>query len=661
MAFENITKKRPPKSTGGSRSQVFRTALYTYGKRSGTIKVLPGVKNTGAGQFLSNSRRKVYPLARALGTFEAARGGNFVAQMIGRASRIGTGSISGRLIDQVVRPFGLPPFIARQARVQLGKRLSRETKVDKMIRQGVQISFSHRVKVDGPSSNALVQTNLDIQKEAQLLLNMIETKLRAYAPDVSSGQYIIGTDDKRFSGGKKLINESAMLNQDRFNEMGIKNFAGGNKFIHRDVFGFEKPGQARTYLLASIDKKNVKQSQRNKNDFFYGEIDVGGSPLFPWIHAIEYGGKLPYYRKTGYGSKNSPNKGYKGHFMDAAMLENRGQEDIVKLNKGEPMNKYVPDFKYVPPTMFIYRSAMDGLSTFRKFATIDYLGDIDKGSTRYYNEWQQIAKRKNATAGFFKDETSYTKPGMTKSLVDDLYRMDQESSRQANFWSRMENKIPGPRVEMAHGNFYSQELAGAIGLENIPESFQFRANVLDLEADGGQPHSAKFLSELAKTYVRTGGSKNKGATIKAMNLQIMNDRQTGNFLRSSGLRGIKQEKRLGQLTAKGVRRNKKDRGKVFGSTTKSSNEALRLYNYFKAQESSQGSMRGERGSKYIKAMYDIRVRREGNKRIVYSTLKKSAKVRRTKDSQSNYDSIAGSTLSALELDEIFKVSQDIDI
>jgi hypothetical protein len=304
---------------------------------------------------------------------------------------------------------------------------------------------------------------------------------------------------------------------------------------------------------------------------------------------------------------------------------------------------------------------MDGLSTFRKFATIDYLGDIDKGSTRYYNEWQQIAKRKNATAGFFKDETSYTKPGMTKSLVDDLYRMDQESSRQANFWSRMENKIPGPRVEMAHGNFYSQELAGAIGLENIPESFQFRANVLDLEADGGQPHSAKFLSELAKTYVRTGGSKNKGATIKAMNLQIMNDRQTGNFLRSSGLRGIKQEKRLGQLTAKGVRRNKKDRGKVFGSTTKSSNEALRLYNYFKAQESSQGSMRGERGSKYIKAMYDIRVRREGNKRIVYSTLKKSAKVRRTKDSQSNYDSIAGSTLSALELDEIFKVSQDIDI
>lgn len=661
MAFENITKKRPPKSTGSSRSQVFRTALYTYGKRSGTIKVLPGVKNTGAGQFLSNSRRKVYPLARAIGTVEAARGGNFVAQMIGRASRIGTGSISGRLIDQVVRPFGLPPFIARQARVQLGKRLSRETKVDKMIRQGVQISFSHRVKVDGPSSNALVQTNLDIQKEAQLLLNMIETKLRAYAPDVSSGQYIIGTDDKRFSGGKKLINESAMLNQDRFNEMGIKNFAGGNKFIHRDVFGFEQPGQARTQLLSSIDKKNVKQSQRNKNDFFYGEIDVGGSPLFPWIHAIEYGGKLPYYKRTGYGTKNSPNKGYKGHLMDAAMLENRAGEDIVKLNKGEPMNTYVPDFKYVPPTMFIYRSAMDGLSSFRKLATIDYLGDIDKGSTRHYNEWLQIAKRKNGTAGFFKNETSYTKPGMTKSLVDDLYRMDQESSRQANFWSRMENKIPGPRVEMAHGNFYSQELAGAIGLENIPESFQFRAEVDDIAQDGGQPHSAKFLSELAKTYVRTGGSKNRGATIKAINLQIMNDRQPGNRLRSTGLRPVASASRRTALIKGGVKTNKKDKGKIFNSNLKSMGEAQRLYEYFKKQESAQGSMRGERGSKYIKAMYDIRVRREGKKRIVYSTLKKSAKVRRTKDSQSNYDTLAGSTLSALELDEIFKYSQDIDI
>ena len=43
----------------------------------------------------------------------------------------------------------------------------------------------------------------------------------------------------------------------------------------------------------------VKEVQ---NDFFYGEIDVGGSPLFPWIHAIEYGGKLPYYKRTGYGS-----------------------------------------------------------------------------------------------------------------------------------------------------------------------------------------------------------------------------------------------------------------------------------------------------------------------------------------------------------------------
>ena len=581
MVLANITKKKPPKQSGGSRSQVFRSALYTYGKRAGTIKVLPGVKNTGAGQFLSNSRRKVYPLARGIGSVNALLKGNMIAEVIGRAGRIGTGAVSGRLIDQGVRPMGLPPFIARQARVQLGKRLSQDTKLDKMLRGTIQSTFGYKVKVNGPKANELVSSSVDVQKEAQLLLNMIETKLRAYAPDVSSGQYLLGTEDKRFSQGKKLLDESAMMNQDRFNQMGIKNFKGGNQFVYRDIFGFENPGEARTYLLSSIDKKNVKRSTRNQNDFFYGEIDVGGSPLFPWIHAIEYGGKLPYYRRTGYGSKNAPNKGYKGHFMDAAMLENRGQEDIVKLNKSEPMNKYVPDFKYVPPTMFIYRSAMDGLASFRKLATIDYAGDIDNGSTKYYNAWLQIAKRKNGTSAFFKDETSYTKPGMTKSLVDDLYRMDQESSRQANFWSRMENKIPGPRVEMAHGNFYSQELAGAIGLEHIPESFQFRAEVLDLEKDGGQPHSAKFLSELSKTYIRTGGSKNKGATIKAINLQIMNDRQRGNFLRSSGMKPIKDTNRRRTLIKGGVRTNKKDRGSIFNNNRQSMGEAERLYNYFK--------------------------------------------------------------------------------
>ena len=37
----------------------------------------------------------------------------------------------------------------------------------------------------------------------------------------------------------------------------------------------------------------------------------------------------------------------------------------------------------------------------------------------------------------------------------------------------MEQKIPGPRTELAHGGFYSQELADAIGVKIVPEDFQY--------------------------------------------------------------------------------------------------------------------------------------------------------------------------------------------
>ena len=134
MVLANITKKPPPKSSGGTRTQVFRTQLYRYGKLAGTAKVMPGISNTSVGRFLGDSRKRAYPLARAIGNVEALMGGNLLAQVIGRATRVGTGALSGRFIDMAVRPLGLPPFIARQARVQLGKRLSRETKLDRHLK-----------------------------------------------------------------------------------------------------------------------------------------------------------------------------------------------------------------------------------------------------------------------------------------------------------------------------------------------------------------------------------------------------------------------------------------------------------------------------------------------------------------------------------------------
>lgn len=663
MAFlPNITKAKPPKKSGGSKSQVFRNALYSYGKRAGTLKVLPGVKNTSVGMFMQNSRRRAYPIARALGTFSALQGGNLRAELIGRASRIATGSVSGRIIDQAVRPLGLPPFLARMARVQLGKQFSRETKFEKTIRETIQVSFNTKVKVNGREANRIVKKNPEIQREAQKLLSMIDVKLRAYAPDVSSGQYLIGVDGRQYGGGAKLLNESAMMSEEKFQQQGIKNYQGGAKYSYRDVFGFEKPGEARSYLLASIDRHNVVAARGDQDYFYYGGIDVGGSALFPWIHAVEYGGKLPFYKRTGREYKGGKRvQGYEEHLMDAYKLKNG--LGTLKENKGAKAGQYVPDFKYIPPSMFIYRAASDALAAFKKQADFNYRGDIDKSSTYYYNQWLDIAKKKNGMDNFFKNETSYTRPSNTKDTLEALYRMDQDSSRKADFWSRMENKIPGPRVQMAHGNFYSQELASAIGLENVPEEFKFRFRVADITEDGGQPHSAKFLAELAKTYVETGGSKEN--VIKALDRKIQHSPHRGNLLRKTGMRPINTETNLKRFIAGGGSKKTKLGDVVYRDTAKSRREAERLYGFFRAQSAQIGNLgrKNQRSKDYIRSMYEFNVRREGKERVVYTRLKKGKSSNTSKAREADgqmYDKLAQSFLSTVELDEIYRQASNMD-
>ena len=86
--------------------------------------------------------------------------------------------MSGRFIDMAVRPLGLPPFIARQARVQLGKRLSRETKLDRHLKNATQTVFG-TVKINGKASNEATKRIIEIQKDAQKLLMKIEKKSKS--------------------------------------------------------------------------------------------------------------------------------------------------------------------------------------------------------------------------------------------------------------------------------------------------------------------------------------------------------------------------------------------------------------------------------------------------------------------------------------------------
>ena len=70
----------------------------------------------------------------------------------------------------------------------------------------------------------------------------------------------------------------------------------------------------------------------------------------------------------------------------------------------------------------------------------------------------------------------------------------------ANMMSFMENKIPGPRTESAHGSFYSPELADAIGISVVPEEFNFSFAFRTYKTD-----TAPVLRKAAEVYIRRGG------------------------------------------------------------------------------------------------------------------------------------------------------------
>ena len=679
MVLANITKKPPPKSSGGTRTQVFRTQLYRYGKLAGTAKVMPGISNTSVGRFLGDSRKRAYPLARAIGNVEALMGGNLLAQVIGRATRVGTGALSGRFIDMAVRPLGLPPFIARQARVQLGKRLSRETKLDRHLKNATQTVFG-TVKINGKASNEATKRIIEIQKDAQKLLMKIERRVRAYAPDVSSGQYFIGMDNLGTKTQREgLIDNVAMNSQAKFEKMGIKNFVGGPKYTYRDIFGFEKPGEARRFLHASIERDNVFRAHTGENFFFYGELNVGGSPLFPWIHAVEYGGKLPYYQRTGRGGKGGA-QGYKDHLNTGNAMENLS--DLLKnYNKGAAKGQYsILKYRYVPPTMFIYRGAADSLAEHRTASDIQYLGDIDQSSTKYFTKWNEIARKRNAKSIFNKNQTSYTKPSNTKDTVDTLYKMNKATNRKANFRSRMEGKIPGPRVEMAHGSFYSQELAGAIGLEMVPEEFRFKFTIpkgVRSPFEGhGTPFTQEFLGKLAETYVKSGGGRDD--TIKRMTKQIMNDNHPGNMLRSRNLKTLTTKRSVAQgpgvISPSTLRSHRKKFGKVIYNDPRSKvmvanqqaqKEAARLYDMFSSTKTSIKSMGkgGERTKVIFRGMYQLQARRKGDGVVIYSKLRKGRGNKASKQSSAErtaLEQLSKEFLSDMEVDEIYKGVMGMD-
>jgi len=546
-----VPLKQRNENTAG-RSEILRKQLYKFGKTAGTARSIPGIAGSNFGQRLANARNQAYPIARFLGNYQtfAKKGqrdsGAFLRQGAARGGRILSGMISGRAIDAAIRPFGNfglgqagGMLIGRQFRIQLGKQLQGgKNPVDKAIKKMTErVSVKTEAQVNGRAVNYDVRKNKEIARIAQKVLTKAFLNAQAFAPDVSSGQYTVGGKGLKRNTG--LLNEDLMLDTENFNKRGIayRDSGTGNKY-YRDVFGFSKPGQARSHLLSSIDMMPVRPTRGNYpavRSFFRGEISAGGSlGGFPWIWAVEYGGDIPVLypaKSTGQkrkgrgrrkGSRNALNFDEQGNAIYGDRLNSLSDKEAKKAKRNFNM-KYaesdavVPKNLYIKPTFFLHRSAHKAASVGGKMAHVREIS-VGSPSSKYYEAWLRNAKSKQyknqgiQTMGA--KSLPYSKAKATMARVAFRERYKQDRGPGAGGISNMELAIPGPRVDIAHGGFYSKELQDAIGIKYAPEDFTFSFSFPTKETD-----SPRVLKVALDNYIRSGGfstSYNQKETIESI-------------------------------------------------------------------------------------------------------------------------------------------------
>ena len=525
---------------GPTTAEIFRNNLYKFGKFAGTAKVTPGVAGSRLANTINQQRNYAYPIARWLGNFDAYQkrgqgaGQGFLARGIQRGGRIVSGSISGRLINVAARPLGqfglgaaFGPLAARGFRIMLGKQLMKNNPIDDVIRN-ITTKVTSTAVVDGKAINWKIRKDKNIQREAQKVLLMAYRNILAMAPDVSSGQYHVGG----FGNQKntKLLNKDLMMDVKTFQQLGIAYHKEGGGKEFRDIFGFTVPGQARTFLLNSVVLNNMRATKgqsKKVTSFFKGSVDVGGSIKgFPWIWAVEYGGDIPVYypqevkgqnkqgrkgsrKPINFDKQGNPIYSTKVNESDSRADQNKALNDFQILGgapkRGEApfapkqLDYTIPGNAYVQPSFFIHRAAEKAAAKASKMTTFQQAKVTSPGS-KYYNEWMKLAKRdaKKLSA----KKLRYADKMTNRSQINKIFRENYQLNRGpgANMMSFMENKIPGPRTESAHGSFYSPELADAIGIKLVPEEFNFSFAFRTYKTD-----TAPVLRKAAEVYIRRGG------------------------------------------------------------------------------------------------------------------------------------------------------------
>ena len=619
---------------GKRGSNTFQNFFYSYGKTTGTLKQVPGLRNFSLVQKLAAPRNFVYPAARFMGNAKAAQ--SFIqtgdpTAIINRAGAVGIGKLSGLGINALVAPLNLGPLTSRFARIAIGKGLSSNKRFRNFQTNALSI-IRGKLTVNGQQANQHMKRQFNIVQQAQMMMVQTEMAIRANAPDVASGQYLLGMTEGPKKYQNQVIDFDRMLKKSEFNKFGIRSLApegSKNKYEFRDIFGFSKPGQSYLALVNSIVRHDMKPTigqtinkgttadpDWDKGSFFDGSIEIGGSPNgFPWIWAVEYGGNLPYYQRT-----DSPDKdGFAGHYTG------RSKGDM-----------YIPKNKYVHPTFFITRAVKATSRMFKKQHKVHTNISVGmKGSQKAYSEWLKIAKQRNQKTALKKYKPDRLKYGKSTDFLSERYSLDVES-RGAGFLSQMENKIPGPRIESAHGSFYNKELAAELGLKVMAEDMNISMSVPLRKND-----SQRVVSQAAKVFIEAGGGQIKEGGRKYN--QVF--KKVGNYLATQA--------------------EYKNAPKRLLSDTE------RFMKIFNNMNMGENTAQGQRRAQLLKEVYNLSTKTEGNKLIITARKRRSdaGKSKKTGKrpyvSDRSYKSIRGEQLakdiaSSLDVDELFNTAVNMD-
>ena len=622
------------KTTAG----IIRTHLYRFGKSTGTLRSIPGIAGTNFSQSLANARNKAYPIARYIGNYEAFKKkgnqstGAFLSQGFQRGGRILSGMLTGRAIDMAVRPFGdfgmgrgMGMIIGRQMRIQLGKQLQkRDNPIDKMMKKMVKgTKVNATAKVNGPKVNAEIKKNKEIARVAQKVLTQIFLNAQAFAPDVSSGQFVIGGKGMKRDTG--MLNKGLMMDAENFAAQGIAYRDKGGRKYYKDVFGFRKPGEARAFLTNSIEMMPVRPTgPKNQKTYFRGEVSAGGGAKgFPWIWAVEYGGNIPVVypkqrlgrakakdakerrgrRKGSQSPMNFDADGNPIYGKELRMLKGKAKTAAMREfgMKYAESDEIVPTPYYIKPSFFMHRAAEKAVVRSSGMAEIRS-ANLTSPSDQYYMAWMKNAKAKKykqqGIQNMAQKALPYSRMQATASrlAMRQIYQHDRPGDRAR---ANTQYAIPGPRVDSAHGGFYSKELQDAIGIKYAPDDFAFSFNFPIKTTD-----TPRVLKVALDEYLKQGGGS-----------QSMTRDSRANLIKTIA-------KKLGETP-----------GRKRAGDAALTEDATRYVNLFRSYQKAQTAVntgnQANRTKEYLDKLFDLSVSvTPGNRRARVSLRNKNVKARK---------------------------------